>query len=54
MHIKEALGNILEKKLDLMRENFEAALTEKAMQKLEEMKIEVAQDFFNLKEETEE
>lgn len=47
MHVKEALNNILEKKLDVMKENLESALTEKAMQKLEERKIEIAQNYFS-------
>lgn len=47
--IKEALDNILEKKLDEMRENFSAALTEKAVEKLEEKKIEIAQSYFGQK-----
>lgn len=46
MYIKEALENIIEEKLDLMRENFRAALTEKAIQYLEEKKIEIAESYF--------
>lgn len=46
MYIKEALGNIIEKRLDLMKENFGSALTEKALEKLEERKIEIAQNYF--------
>jgi hypothetical protein len=46
MHIKEALENILEKNLDKMKENFEAALTEKAVEKLEERKIAIAENYF--------
>lgn len=46
MYIKEALNNILEKKLDLMKENFQAALTEKAVEKLEERKIQIAETYF--------
>jgi hypothetical protein len=49
MHIKEALKNILDKKLDMMKENFNAALTSKAVQKLEEKKIEIAQTYFGKK-----
>jgi TnpA family transposase len=49
MHIKEALKNILDKKLDTMKENFNAALTSKAVQKLEEKKIEIAQTYFGKK-----
>jgi hypothetical protein len=46
MYITEAIGNILEEKIDLMRENFRAALTEKAIQSLEEKKIEIAESYF--------
>jgi hypothetical protein len=46
---KEAIKNIQEKKLNLMKENFNAALAEKAMQKLEEKKIEIAQNYFGQK-----
>jgi hypothetical protein len=46
MHIKEALENILDKKLDEMKQNFQAALTEKAIEKLEEKKIQIAQSYF--------
>jgi hypothetical protein len=46
MSIDKALNNILEGKLDNMRENFSAALTEKAVQKLEEKKIEIAKNYF--------
>jgi hypothetical protein len=49
MHIQEAIKNILEKKLEQMRENFNAALTTKAMQKLEEKKIDIAQNYFGKK-----
>lgn len=46
MHIKEAIANIANKKLDEMKQNINAALSEKAVQKLEERKIEIAQDYF--------
>ena len=46
MYIKEALNNIIDKKLDLMKENFQAALTEKAIVKLEDRKIEIAETYF--------
>lgn len=46
MHIEEALQNMIDKKLDLMRENIESALTEKAVEMLEERKIEIAQGYF--------
>lgn len=47
--IQEGIKNIIEKKLPLMKENFSAALTEKAMQKLEEKKIEIAKTYFGKK-----
>ena len=46
MSIKSALKDIVENNLDSMRQNFSAALTEKAVQKLEEKKIEIAQNYF--------
>lgn len=46
MHIQEAIKNIAEKKLDEMKQNLNSALAEKAMQKLEERKIEIAQNYF--------
>jgi hypothetical protein len=49
MHIKEALVNILDKKLDEMKQNFNAALVEKAMHKIEEKKIEIAKNYFGQK-----
>lgn len=49
MYIKEALKNILDKKLEMMKENFNAALTSKAIQKLEEKKIEIAKSYFGKK-----
>jgi hypothetical protein len=49
MHIKEAITNIREKKLEQMKENFNSALTEKAVQKLEEKKIEIAKSYFGKK-----
>jgi hypothetical protein len=54
MYIKEAIENILEKKLDVMKENFTAALTEKAVQKLEEKKIDIAKNYFGQNKKTEE
>jgi hypothetical protein len=47
MHIKEAIDNIMEKKLDLMKENLEAALMQKVVEKLEERKIDIAQNYFS-------
>lgn len=46
MSIKKALDSILEGNLDSMRQNFSSALTEKAVQKLEERKIEIAKNYF--------
>ena len=50
MYIKEAINNIAEKKLDEMKQNVYAALSEKAMEKLEEKKIDMAKVFFAKKE----
>jgi hypothetical protein len=49
MKVKEAINNIREKKLDQMKENFNAALTTKAVEKLEEKKIIIAQNYFGQK-----
>jgi hypothetical protein len=49
MKVKEAIKNIREKKLEQMKENFNVALTSKAVEKLEERKIEVAKTFFEKK-----
>ena len=46
MSIKNALSNIIEGNLDAMRQNFSSALTEKAVQKLEEKKVEIAKNYF--------
>jgi hypothetical protein len=46
MSIKSALRDIMENNLDSMRQNFSAALSEKAVEKLEEKKIEIAQNYF--------
>ena len=54
MHIKEAISNIAEKKLDEMKQNVYAALSEKAMEKLEEKKIDMAKAFFVKKKEEDE
>lgn len=48
-HIKEGVKNIREKKLEQMKENFNSALTSKAVEKLEEKKIEIAKNFFEKK-----
>lgn len=46
MSINKALDDILENRLDEMRNNFTSALSQKAMQKLEERKIEIAEAYF--------
>lgn len=46
MHIQEAIKNIAEKKLDEMKQNIHSALSEKAIEKLEEKKIVLAQEYF--------
>jgi len=46
MSIKAGLNNILENNLDGMKQNFSAAITEKAMHKLEEKKIDIAKNYF--------
>jgi flagellar biosynthesis chaperone FliJ len=46
MSVNKALDNILAGKLDEMRSNFSSALSTKAVEKLEERKIEIAQQYF--------
>lgn len=46
MSVNKALDSILEGKLDAMRSNFSSALSTKAVEKLEERKIEIAQKYF--------
>jgi hypothetical protein len=46
MSVNKALNNILEGKLDEMRTNFSNALSTKAVEKLEERKIEIAKNYF--------
>jgi hypothetical protein len=46
MSVKEAIYNILENNLDDMRQNFSATLTAKAVERLEEKKIEIAENYF--------
>ena len=46
MSIKRALDNILEGNLDEMRQNFSSSLTTKAVEKLEERKIDIAKNYF--------
>jgi hypothetical protein len=46
MSVNKALHSILEGKLDDMRSNFSSALSTKAVEKLEERKIDIAQKYF--------
>lgn len=46
MSINKAIENIFEGRLDEMRQNFSAALTSKAVDKLEERKIQIAENYF--------
>lgn len=50
MSIKNAIDNILENNLESMRQNFSSALTTKAVEKLEERKIEIAKNYFGKKD----
>lgn len=49
MKVKQAIKNMEEKKLDLMKENFQEALTQKAVERLEEMKFDISQKFLGIK-----
>lgn len=49
MHIKEAIKNVGDKKLESMKKNFNNAITEKAVEKLEEKKIDIAKSYFGKK-----
>lgn len=46
MTVKNAIENIIENDLDSMRKNFSTALSTKAVEKLNERKIEIAQNYF--------
>jgi hypothetical protein len=46
MSVNKALDNILEGNLDAMRTHFSNALSTKAIEKLEERKIDIAQSYF--------
>lgn len=46
MNIEKAIENILDNNLDEMRQNFSAALSTKAVEKLQERKIEIAKNYF--------
>lgn len=49
MSVKQAIFNIAESKLDEMKDNFKKALAQKAAEKLEEMKVDMATNFFGEK-----
>lgn len=49
MSIKKAIDNILEGNLEQMRENFSNTLSTKAVEKLEEKKVEIARHYFGQK-----
>jgi hypothetical protein len=44
--VSDAIKNVADKNLDEMKSNFSAALSAKAVEKLNEKKIEVAKRFF--------
>lgn len=48
-HIQRAIYNIVEKNLDAMRNNFNKVLSEKAMNKIDERKKDVANTYFDQK-----
>jgi hypothetical protein len=48
-NIKEALDKIIEKDLSGMRDAFASAITTKAVDKLEERKIEIGKSYFGIK-----
>lgn len=47
--IKEAIVDIQENNLEQMRQNFSTALSRKAVEKLEERKLEIASAYFGIK-----
>jgi restriction endonuclease S subunit len=46
MSVEKAIVNILEGNLDEMRKNFSVSLSEKAIMKLDEKKVEIGQKYF--------
>ena len=46
MSIKDGLQSILNNRLDSMRDHFSNALTTKAVDRLEERKVEIASNYF--------
>lgn len=51
MSIDQAINNILENNLQAMKENFNTALYQKAAEKLEEKKIDVASNLLKTNQE---
>jgi hypothetical protein len=49
MYVKEAITNIMEKNLIEMKENVNKSLSEKAIEKLNEKKKEIAENYFGQK-----
>jgi hypothetical protein len=49
MNIRETISNIREKKFEKLKENIEKTLAEKAAIKLEEMKVDLATNYFGTK-----
>ena len=51
MNAKSIINSLLERNLDEMKQNINATLAEKAADKLEEMKLGIASNFFDLNKE---
>jgi hypothetical protein len=49
MSVKKAISYMMENNLDHMRDEMNKSLTEKAIEKIEERKIEIAQNYFGKK-----
>lgn len=47
--IRSGIQNVLEGNLEQMRQNFNQALAQKAVEKLEEKKLEIASNYFGIK-----
>lgn len=45
-YTKKVVENLQDGKLEEMRQNFNSALAQKAVKKLEEKKLEIASDYF--------
>lgn len=50
MNVETIVNNIMEKKLDDMRQNINAVLSEKTAEKLEELKLGLASNYFKSNE----